>query len=825
MSNTKIKKKSPNGSLSNDDVRYMCMSDMAMAMEVKTHFKTKEKNRYDILKNTIKYGMNVNDNVPGTCHPWIFYAVELNDIILLGHILRADANINKLVYGNNVLHQCVTHNRTTLLEYFIKRGVDINQINDDNCTPFELACDDEETLECAKILIEQPNIKLYRKEEQFSSFVQIISNIMGGKKKYKELLQIYLKKATKFHKKDMTTLNDMLHDNFYEELGQVLTRFPHLVNKTLDRGNTIGFICLNDGHYEFFNFVIKVNGFDYTKTNINGISYIHLVCSLGLENEISEIINSYPDCCDIRCEKGMTPIDYLLTSLVIEDNKKIIDLIEHIHSKKNISKRTTETLELAIRYRSREVVEKMINLGYNITGNLVKNEEYPPTGNNDLIGLAIQTNNYETTRMLIEKGVQLHKIYYKGHTIYTSVLLAIMFQRIDILEGILFSIPEIKKTITPKIKVFLLDYAIKNGVIDRNTLDALSVDSEIVKVMEFENEGLEQNRCEKIISRHFKKYINFSTEEKTKFLKLLCTLLSIFTNIIDVDFDNILRPLSGAISFYENIMENDNLDINCVDIFFNIICEITDFHNINSIKECLALVYSIETCHLCEYHTNELLKKINVTTKWFSDDKIFLDKLYVVYNLYKRYETQGDKEYKNNIVVVRQQNNNKKNIAIKSLFKLYWPVKVSHYQYMYDNIINNRDTIIENNDNLIIIGKNSVKSTVLKSKSINLNVPSRWINTYSPNIGSEEKDDYNHSFSFLLDKLLQSRQCIELTADDPTHEGGKNKMLYFYGVIQYGDIIDTGCYEYFINSYGTLFHRMFRPFGSLPREVKNKLEI
>jgi hypothetical protein len=66
---------------------------------------------------------------------------------------------------------------------------------------------------------------------------------------------------------------------------------------------------------------------------------------------------------------------------------------------------------------------------------------------------------------------------------------------------------------------------------------------------------------------------------------------------------------------------------------------------------------------------------------------------------------------------------------------------------------------------------------------------------------------------------------VELTVDDPTHDSGYNKLMYFYGIIQYNGIIETGCYEYFINSYGTLFHRMFRPYGSLQKDIRNKLKI
>ena len=49
-------------------------------------------------------------------------------------------------------------------------------------------------------------------------------------------------------------------------------------------------------------------------------------------------------------------------------------------------------------------------------------------------------------------------------------------------------------------------------------------------------------------------------------------------------------------------------------------------------------------------------------------------------------------------------------------------------------------------------------------------------------------------------------------------------MLYFYGQCRIDGEMQFGCFEYFINSYGTLFHRMFRIYDALPVDVKISLE-
>lgn len=156
-------------------------------------------------------------------------------------------------------------------------------------------------------------------------------------------------------------------------------------------------------------------------------------------------------------------------------------------------------------------------------------------------------------------------------------------------------------------------------------------------------------------------------------------------------------------------------------------------------------------------------------------------------------------------------------VVIKKLFKLYFPIKQPHYEYMYHSIVYNTDKIISSNPNIIVISDNQIKSTIFDINSCSK--PKFWINTYAPNIGKEDKTDLYHMFPFILDSMLTQTNCVVI---ETTNYNGDHKTCYkyyFYGMIEYLGIVETGCYEYFINSNGTLFHRMFKVWESLPEYV------
>lgn len=817
--------------MSKADYMYFQMSKSEMNHYLKSHVRDKTKERFDVLDQTVRHGLDVNSNVYMEGVPWLFYACKVNDIVFLGKLIKHGANIHKTTKNSmNVLHYCVEENKPELLNFFIKRGVNINLVSDSGVTPVESACDNED-IECAKILFNQENVKIQHDKEQFSLFDSIVyGGILQDKPRHTELLELFLKKKHKFDKKDFEGVIHLFHDEHFEAVKFMLKKFPHLVNKKIKEGDTLAFLAFTDGHYHMADFMVQLHNFDYTKINKNGLGYIHVIASKGLKNIMKTILKVCPQIATTKCVEGMTAIDHLLKSINITDDTDLIEMIKMLASAGcDVNCNKANTLELAIRYRSWNVVSNIIDLGAIFNYDVKLTQEYPVSVHDDILGFAIQIGNYKTVDMLINRDdTILHKVYKRGNIVYTTVLLAIMFQRAEILTNILFKVPEIREFITPNMKTFLLDYAISSGVTDTQTLEVLSNDIEIVKVMELDNIGLLMNHVEKCIGRHWKSYTTYEVNEKQEFLRLLLILFNIFSEAIDVTYDTILKPLKGAVRLYDILLASDVIDISSVDVFVDIVADMTDFYNINALHQCLALVYSIETCHLCEFHTTELIKKINVAVQWFDERKEDFDmNFFVICKLMQKYDSEEQQIQKvsRNVIVKQSVKLLVKPTVLKELFKLYWPTKVNHYDFMFNSLTNNTDTVIDENGKIVIMAKNNIKSTVLKIKGSTGNLPTRWINTYSPNIGCDEKDDYNHNFSFLLDSKLKNWPCVEEQVEDPTHEGGINSMMYFYGMLQYEGVLETGCYEYFINSYGTLFHRMFRPYRSLPKDVKKMLNL
>ena len=166
----------------------------------------------------------------------------------------------------------------------------------------------------------------------------------------------------------------------------------------------------------------------------------------------------------------------------------------------------------------------------------------------------------------------------------------------------------------------------------------------------------------------------------------------------------------------------------------------------------------------------------------------------------------------------------------RALFKLCWPNKVEHYDKLYKLLTQNDATYNIMPENITVYNHNCSNTTsdfpdALIYPGNSLDRPSRWISYYAPNIGNVDKTDANHMFPFVLDIILKTWPCIEFTSLDINHIDGLNNLVYFYGHLRLNGKMEIGCFEYFINSYGTLFHRMFRPYVELPLRVKKQVDM
>lgn len=183
----------------------------------------------------------------------------------------------------------------------------------------------------------------------------------------------------------------------------------------------------------------------------------------------------------------------------------------------------------------------------------------------------------------------------------------------------------------------------------------------------------------------------------------------------------------------------------------------------------------------------------------------------------------------------------------KSLYKLRHPIKLNQYDMVY-NLLTSLDPYVKNNNNVLVFNSDnkliakifslSIKSdTDYINDTINENdnmyheksklqirsKPSRWIRFYSQNICCLDKQDINHMFPFVLDRILNDWPCIERRIRDKIHPDGLDSLLYFYGELLINGEMIRGCFEYFINSNNSVFHRLFREEYKLPQNIRDTL--
>ena len=450
----------------------------------------------------------------------------------------------------------------------------------------------------------------------------------------------------------------------------------------------------------------------------------------------------------------------------------------------------------------------MIDLGCNISGKILKKKFYPSISNNDLIGFAIDHGKLETVKVLINNGAPLCKILVDSspnkYLIHTSIIIAITSKKSEIFEYLL-SIDEINSTLTNDVKKYLLDYAITNSFITDTIIKSLSnvIDTNMI---DFNNKNIIINSYEKMIEKIAPFFKISDDYEKFIFIEELLNFYLIIKGSIEVNNSNIFNIIDKTENIYENIYD--------ISYFYEIImCDLTVYNKcvfktcieILSNNEIFTIKNIIKNLKLILIDFKEILPKIN-------------NSITIIEGILSKYKSIDKK------ITVTRKTKGAYGYVLDSLYKLYWPVKQDHYDYMYENLTNNQDTIIEESENkIILLTKYCVRSTIVAFKDSNC--PSKWFKRYAPNIGSEDKDDYNHSFSFLLDSKLKNFACIEQVGHrDLKNIDRENTVIYFYGVIQYKDIIEIGCYEYFINSFGTLFHRMFRPINNIPKNIKDEID-
>lgn len=824
------------------------------------YIENKDANRIDKMKKYIQLGFDINDKIAKINMTWIEFACVNNDIPLIGLLVKSSANIHVVDSNNfNLISKCVINKNEIILKYFLNLGVNPNVNNKDNSSPLLIACIMKDGFNCAKILLEHSSTNIENTNKELTIEDVIINKIENGEKIYLELLELVLRKKNKLTQNDMMIIRNSAKFNKIDIIKVYVGRFPYVINKSSDDEDkeTIVNYAIHEEYNEMLEYFFNIKELDYKKTNIEDINYIEYLCGFQMFEMLDLFCKKFPKSLDLTytnsqgiIESVILTYDFDILNLEeIESVKKIIKIL--VSNGANINHRNKSgytPIFPSIQYTTPDFVSFMIQMGANIKEPLVRNCEFPPVSNNDPISFSIQLNKFEIFKILVDSGSLLHQIEINGLKFYTSILISLKYKRQLHFDYLIKNNIEISNWIKSNnlISNFLFDYAIKNSCVDKLILKEIAPEFKI-NSFDFSDPNLNISHNEKKISIYIDEYKNLSNKlvilngilETIRILIKLSNISSKNFSIFYDNFENLYGNISTALNYDEDIKNIHNNFYDWVNIFINIICDRVNYYNMHNIKKIFEYV-----CKLYwEIPDDEdEISNNNIVSNKFTP-KQYVKKINSIYKLFENKKNDFEEyekdillilnKYKNNtsndiIVRVNKKKIQSQNIVIKKLFKLFWPEKQSHYEYMYDSIVNNQDKILNfdnkknhTKSNIVIVSKNNIKSTIFTNTDSK--IPPRWIKTYAPNIGKEEKNDANHMFSFLLDNILENYPCVYIETKDPNHNG-KNLLCYFYGMLEFNNEIESGCYEYFINSNGTLFHRMFRPWSCLPNNIKKMLK-
>jgi len=789
-----------------------------------------KKNIFIVIDKLINHGFDINKIYFGL--NFLHYAVKKNKILLVDYLIKKGADINCLTkLDQNVLHICAHKNNTHLMKFFIKKGVNINHKDVNQITPFMMSLHFD-SYDCAKILLEY-NIDIN------DVFEIICDKLSDEKDNFNENLILFeniLRKKNKLNKSDYPIIDDLFIMEEYDVLRKIIERFPTVLASK--RIKVIDYLaeCKNQ---DFIKLCINKN-FDLTKIDSCNKTLAHHYVNYGFYEIVEMIINKNKNIVDYKCSNNRNLLEYSLAQCEDKSEETTISLINLlVKNNCDINSQNTygfSVVECAIQNSSPKVVELVINLGANIKLHRKNKCVYPCLTNNDPLSFAVQLGKFEIVKTLINYDVSIHMYSIsKNNKIPTSIIIGILFDRKIILQYLL-NLQKVKKVLNHKTKNYLLKLSLKEGFNDKDILKYFMTKKDFDK-MNLDTSYMSLKKERKFIER------NLDIDDEIRTYKRLLILANFYRSLIVYNnkqhirqiFDNIEKIYNEcapnnlliehiARTFAQRI---DFIDIEKLRTLFISTCELIKCDNLNEIH--LKLIkFNKDDLNLkigvIEQFIKNLKKLIKLKNDSFSEDSVgsYLD---------SENNSDFDTNYTYSIKTIKfdktynftdseedidfSYSNDTNQTIEKMLFKLLWPVKYDHYEEMY-YLLNQPAKFNEDHDKISI----DDKFIVFKNNKQNLKPPTKWIKFYAPNIGCKEKKDINHDFSYTFDKILQNYNCLELFSDDIMHTG-KNAQLYFYGCIKNGDLQKFGCYEYFINSNGTLFHRMFRYIENLPKHIKS----
>jgi ankyrin repeat protein len=756
----------------------------------------KIKNRMILLKTAIQAGLGSKQ-----LDKLLYVATQENDISAVACLINNGANINMKYECTSLLHLSASHGHKYLLQYFIEKKLNIEDKDDFGSTALALAVI-VGNVECVQILIKNNaninetdndnntilcnNLSVIRDTETEKE----TEKIKEKKENYLKILQILIDKKQTLEPFELEYVKYLLLDINCDAVKVLVNKFPYIVNIPLIYNKPLLLHAITLNKYDLIDFLLTIKKTNLKKKSEHGYSYIHIMSSLNCLNGINKLLERVPHQKYALCEDGRTSIEHAIIpdntlnnikkteNDIIETVKLLVKKGVDINHKNNYG---WYAIECAIQFRSEKVVESLINLGANINRKKNNDDYIHPIKNNDLIGFATQNGKLETVKLLLEKEATLHlHVTETNLEIPTPLLIGIINKHVNIVQYLLTN-NKINIYINDNTKKYLYDFAIKEFCDDKLLLQLFASTEDVKKL-----------NIDKTYSvKGFLRYISiFLDENKTEseIIIILQKLLLIYCNILEYNgkkrqFNKIL---SSYDALYDNIFSLD--EISLTEKALSILSQKMNDIHVSSLRHC---IYVIRKIHYYEKERNTNMlnnnEEITKLIELFSEkDKSIIYELVILIDSiikYKNEVAQMEIKEKRNIKIKKQKENDIKENVQKLIFKMLWPEKLEQYDYVYNELINNKDECKETMEELQINAITGITSYIPKLNK--LSCPTTWFKSYAPNICKTEKMDENHIFSFLLDMKLKNYPCIEKTKNDSIHLGKNASLLLITGKINY----------------------------------------
>lgn len=779
---------------------YLTQHDFELFME--DMIKRNDTKKLLLLKHARTLGFDLSDV--------IYAAIKANDPIIIAMCLKYGANIHYTILGCTYIHICAMENNTSLLKSFAHHGVDLNKTTNDDCTALDIAFA-KNHYTCMEILIELGANPYLTINDKSINLIQVLLDIYEPHLKKLFDLTVSHTKSIRWSTDLFNLIKKRILLQNIEPITTLLTRFPNLANKVVEN-HTLLTTLIELKQTALVHKLIKLKSTNLRPNTI--IPYMHKICSTHDIDSILYLLKKDPKSMKKLCHEGRTPIDYILLRYNQFPEKIIINTINLLIEKSKYTKKLLQhrnklgfrTIESAIQFTSPTLVDFLIHNGCDINTPIIDTTTYiQPITNNDPLAFASKLNKSDIINTLFKHNVTINLF----NEMPTAILNAIDSNAENALHTLMLN-PIIATTcITTKQKI--LNYCINNGTNNKNIMTYFT-DTENLSLININQDTLLFNKIEKYLF----KYINNYYQNKTDILQELISLFVFLkccstpshksSNLAEQSRINLIKKYFRAISneHYEQLK----------DYIFHTHLKGTKMQEIKTCIENIELILSTDDFEMISF-------------AWETIATLQTKHLYTIINTFNNSIRLIRTKLKSNIILLSNEtpeysvhsSNKTDDKYIKTvLSQMLYPIKLAHYDEMYNKIAGSSCTFLETNA-YILCHDNKTKITSLIFND-GTNAPTTLFDFYNFNIGKEDKCDPLHMFPFALDKYLAKIDCHEKCTRDIVNKFGKVHLLHFFGMLIYNNTYTIGLYEYFVDATGSLFHRFFRPLDKISDKMK-----